>query len=57
MTELPIACTLTADGMIARIALIDASPPTACSTARGPTPGCVCGCSTAPTSSSAPVSS
>ena len=57
MTELPIACTLTADGMTARIALIDALATDGLLDRTPTEPGCACGCSTGPTSSSAPVSS
>ena len=57
MTEIPIACTLTPDGLTARLALIDALAADGL-LERTPTDraGCACGCAIRRTSSGAPAS-
>ena len=57
MPELPIACTLTPDGMTARLALIDALAADGLLDRTPTDTGCACACATRPRSSSAPASS
>jgi hypothetical protein len=56
MPELPIACTLTPDGMAARLALIDALAADGLLDRTPPTRGCACGCATPRRSSTARAS-
>ena len=58
MTELPIACTLTPDGMTARLALIDAlAADGLLDRTADRRPACACACATRPRSSGARASS